>query len=316
MENKEIEALLEKYRKGSATDEEKALLESWYNQDTGGILSLTPVELEEDLRSIGDDLPLRRPVVRSLTRWRSVAAAAAILVICFSAYFYSRRGHDNAGSIQLFTRTAPAGKQQIRLPDGSQVWVNTGSKLTWPKTFNQNTREVFLEGEAYFDVIHNKALPFVIRTGNVTTTVLGTAFNIRQDFKNHTVTVTVARGKVGVTSGPRKLGVLLPDQQLSFNTESHEVSQQQVDASRVIAWHKIDLSFDNMTLADAALELGQHYHVRINFSNDRISRCRFTGATLTGEKLEDVLQAICEFNQATYQVLPDHSITISGKGCD
>lgn len=314
MENKEIEALLEKYRKGSATDAEKTLLESWYlQQDTSGIQSLSPTELEEDLASIGDDLPLRRTVVRRLNWWPRVAAAAAILVICFSGYFYWHRAHDNSDNAHLVTRTAPAGKKQISLPDGSQVWVNAGSKLTWPKTFNRNTREVYLEGEAYFDVKHNATLPFVIHTGNVTTTVLGTAFNIRQDLKHHTVTVTVERGKVGVTSGARTLGILLPDQQLSFNTDNRQVTQQRVDASQVIAWHKIDLSFDDMTLADVALQLEQHYHVKIRFAGDQIGRSRFTGATLTSEKLEDVLQAICEFNQATYQVLPDHSIIISGK---
>lgn len=314
MENKGIKALLEKYRKGSATDAEKALLESWYlQQDISGIQSLSPAELEEDLASIGDDLPLRRTVTRRLNWWPRVAAAAAILVICFSGYFYWHRGNDNSENAQLVARTAHAGKQQISLPDGSQVWVNAGSKLTWPKTFNQYTREVYLEGEAYFDVRHNATLPFVIHTGNVTTTVLGTAFNIRQDLNHHTVTVTVERGKVGVTSGARTLGILLPDQQLSFNTESHEVSQQKVDASGVIAWHKIDLSFDDKTLADVALQLEQHYQVKIRFAGDQIGRSRFTGATLNGEKLEDVLQAICEFNEATYRVLPDHSILISAK---
>ncbi|WP_183572927.1 FecR family protein [Mucilaginibacter sp. X5P1] len=313
MENQEIEALLKKYRKGSATAAEKALLESWYlQQDTDGIQSLSPGELEEDLISIGDDLPLKRAVVRRLNWWPRVAAA--ILIISFSGYFYWHHAHDNSGSARLVTHSAPAGKQQISLPDGSRVWVNTGSKLNWPGTFNKNIREVYLEGEAYFDVKHNAALPFVIHTGSVTTTVLGTAFNIRQDLKHHTVTVTVERGKVGVSNGTRRLGILLPDQQLSFNTDNRQVTQQRVDASLVIAWHKIDLNFDDMTLADVALQLEQHYHVRISFSNEQIGRSRFTGATLTGEKLEDVLQAICEFNQATYRVLPDHSIMISGKG--
>lgn len=317
MEDQEIQTLLEKYRLGTASEPEKALLEDWYLQrDIHAVSELSPLEFSEDLELIGKGLPLQR-LVRKINWLPRIAAAAAMLAIFLTVFLewpdMMHRPHPD----QLATLTVPAGqKKQIILADGSRIWVNSGSQFKYPEAFRGKTREVFLSGEAYFDIRHHDHQPFIIHTGRVITTVLGTAFNIKEDKTRHTVEVTVTRGKVSVASGGKLLGIITPDRQLSFNMDNKKAIEQPVDVNRVVAWQKIDLRFEDVSFADAASALEKRFHVKISFSNARLKNCRFTGATLNGEKLDDVLKTICDFNHAAYQREPDRSIIISGPGCD
>lgn len=276
---------------------------------------LSPQEFAEDLLLMREGLPLHQPV-RKLTLWRSVAALAAVLALFFAVYLSwpANRQHVNQKGL-LALKVSAGQKKQLRLPDGSRVWINEGSELKYPDAFTGGTREVFLSGEAYFDIQHDPAKPFIIHTGEVLTTVLGTAFNIREDKHTHLVEVTVRRGKVSVANGRRTLGVLTPNQQISFNTLSNRVIQQKVDAEQIVSWQKTDLRFEDVTFAEAAKQLSERFNVQISFRNEQIRSCRFTGASLTGEKLDEVLKRICDFNKASYQKLPDGSILIDGQGC-
>jgi ferric-dicitrate binding protein FerR (iron transport regulator) len=316
MENQEIESLLRKYREGTASEAEKALLESWYlSRDDNSIAELSPQEFSEDLLFIGNGLPLEENV-RKLYSWRSVAAVAAALALFFIGYLQWPAIQNRLHPATLTALTVPLGqKQQLTLADGSKVWVNAGSELKYPKTFNGKTREVYLTGEAYFDIQHDAARTFIIHTGKVATTVLGTAFNIREDRSAHTIQVTVTRGKVSVANGDKLLGVITPNQQISFNTLNQATVKQEVDAVQVVAWQKIDLKFEDVTFAEAAQRLEKRFNVKISFANDKLKNCRFTGASLNGDQLEKVLKAICDFNNASYQTRSDGNIIINGPGC-
>ncbi len=300
MENKEIETLLKKYQEGTASDEEKAVLESWYLQrDVNAITELSAWEFSEDLALIGEGLPLHQTVIR-INWWPRVAAVAAVLAIFFAGYlawpFLQNRLHPG----QLSALIVPQNKkEQIALADGSKVWVNSGSELKYPKQFNGKTREVYLSGEAYFDIQHDASKPFIIHTGNVITTVLGTAFDIKEDKSLHTIVVTVTRGKVSVANGPHRLGIITPNQQISFNVVSKQSVQTDVDAAQVIAWQKSNIYFDDITFADAAAQLQQKFKINISFKNDKLKNCRFTGTSLHGDNLEKILKVVCAFNNAT-----------------
>jgi ferric-dicitrate binding protein FerR (iron transport regulator) len=245
--------------------------------------------------------------------WRWSAAVAAAILIGFFMLFYNA----NQADIQLAILKTPVSVQKaITLADGSRVNINAGSELKYPQAFNGKTREVFLSGEGYFDIHHDAAKPFIIHTGKTVTTVLGTAFNIKEDKLNHTVVVTVTRGKVSVANGDHFLGVITPDQQLSFNTNDGHASKLYVDATKVIAWQKANLQFDDVTLEAAAKQLEQQFNVKITFANDRLKRCRFTGASPAGDNLHTVLTAICGFNNASFQINKDGTVLISGEGCN
>jgi transmembrane sensor len=317
MDNKEIEILLKKYREQQASEAEKALLESWYlSWESDAIKDINEQKFTADLLKIAEGLPLDM-AVRRINWWPKVASIAAVFALFSIGYLLWPLFKTPSHPLALSVLNAPAGKKQhITLADGSEVWLNEGSELRYPKTFNDKNRQVYLSGEGYFDIKHIADKSFIIHTGNVVTTVLGTAFNIKEDKKKHTFEITVTRGKVSVADGAKILGVITPNRQLKFNTVNHQTVQHVVDALQLVAWRKIELRFNDVTFEEAAKQLEQKFKVTIRFGNDRIKNCRFTGASLNGDKLVDVLKTICDFNNATFETQSNGNILINGEGCD
>jgi transmembrane sensor len=323
----DIEDILDRYLKGEASPGEIERVETWLNsnvtpgnewqqmdaKDRSQWLSA----LFDDIRSdagINDAKVVTMQPRRNL--WRRMATAAAMIAICFLVYHEWPIIHNRLYPVQLTTLNVPLNqKKQVTLADGSKIWVNSASQLKYPEAFAGKTREVYLSGEAYFDIKHDASRPFIIHTGKVITTVLGTAFNIKEDNTQHTVIVTVTRGKVSVANGKEPLGILTPNQQISFNTVNRQHVQKNVNAEQVIAWQE-DIHFDDITFADAVAQLQQRFNVKISFANEKVKNCRFTGTALKGEKVEKILNVLCAFNKATYQTKADGSIVIDGAGCD
>jgi transmembrane sensor len=328
MNHNNIEDLLDCYLKNETSAEENQLVEQWL-KDNGNAdpawQTLDPLNKHQWLSGvfaeIKDTINTNQPkveVIRSRKNlWYSIAAAAAVLMISLGFYLSWPLLGKRILPSDLTTIAVPDHqKKQITLADGSKVWLNAGSELRYPKTFNGKSREIYLSGEAYFDIQHDDSKPFLIHTGKVLTTVLGTAFNIKEDKNTHTIEVTVTRGKVSVADEGKLLGILTPNRQLSINLLNRIPTEKIVDAKAVIAWQDADILFDDITFADAAIQLQQHFHVKIAFSNARLKNCRFSGSTLDGDNLEKILKVICAFNHATWQTKPDGSILIDGPGCN
>ncbi|AMR32555.1 hypothetical protein A0256_14545 [Mucilaginibacter sp. PAMC 26640] len=328
MSRNKIAALLDRYLNGETTNEENELVKRWLEENSNTDPrwhDLDQLEKDKWLSSVFSEIKNtiheKEAKVVSLQQrerrfWRSIAAVAAALLISLTSYLYWPSLQSRLNPIELTSLQAPVNqKKEVTLTDGSRVWLNAGSELRYPKTFKGNAREVYLLGEAYFDVRHDASKPFIIHTGTVLTTVLGTAFNIKVDKNNHTIQVTVARGKVSVANGNKLLGVIIPNQQISFNTLKAESVQATVNANAIVAWQQSDLHFDDVSFEDAIAQLQKHFNVKINLSNAELKDCRFTGTSLNGEELDKILKVMCAFNNANYQIKPDGSIMIDGPGC-
>jgi transmembrane sensor len=327
MNSSRVEDLLDRYLKNRTTIEENKLVEQWV-EDNGNPnsewqqmnrsekdkwLSSVFVDIKSTVEHKGEKLIVIRPVKRL---WYKIASVAAALIIVSGLYLvWTRLDKDKASANTASISSIKNQEKQLILPDGSKVWLNSGSDLKISNKFNGNVREVYLSGEAYFDIAHNAAKPFIIYTGEVVTTVLGTAFNIKEDKNKQTIEVTVTRGKVSVADGTRMLGILVPNQQISFNTQNSKAIRSIVDSRTIAAWHQSEIHFDDIKLADAALELEKRFNVAIRFKNEKLKDCRFTGTALKGETLESILNVICAFNNATFQTGPDRTIIIDGPGC-
>lgn len=323
----DVEDMLDRYLKGEASPKEIERVETWLNHygnpgSEWGQMDKTMKDqwlagLFNEIQTsagINDSKVVMMKPRRIL--WRIIAAVAASVAIFFTIYFERPAVQNTSHAGELTSLNVPVNqKKQVNLADGSKIWVNSMSELKYPKTFSK-TREVYLSGEAYFDVQHDASRPFVIHTGKVVITVLGTAFNIKEDNMQHTVIVTVTRGKVSVANGNQSLGVITPNQQISVNEVSHQHMQKDVDAKMAIAWLENDIHFEDITFADAARQLEQRFKVRISFANDRVKNCRFTGSVSKEDKLYKMLKVICAFNNATYQTKADGSIVIDGRGCN
>jgi len=328
MDRNILETLFDRYLKGETSPQENELIENWLEKNNNPhsqwqLFSQNQKDqwLKDVFGQIQNDTQVNEPktVVKPKLKqlWLRIGATAAVLTICFSMYLGWPLLLNRLHPVKLgILKVAANQKKAFTLADGSRVWINAGSELRYPKAFTGKKREVYLSGEAYFDIHHDVSKPFIIHTGNLSTTVLGTAFNIKEDKNKHTIQVTVTRGKVSVADGQRLLGVLIPNQQIRFNTLNAEAFQSNVNANEVISWKQNDLHFEDVSFVQAIAQLEQHFNVKITISNPKLKNCRFTGTSLNGEDLNKILKVMCAFNNATYQTKPDGSILIDGDGCN
>jgi transmembrane sensor len=249
--------------------------------------------------------------------WVRMAAAAAVIVVAGIIIF--RLLPSRSGGQQQAKNNTPAIEKNLNryltLPDGSKVLLHAGSELQYPPAFNGSTREVTLTGEAFFDVAHNATLPFIIHSGNIKTTVLGTAFNIKAWPAETEVTVTVTRGKVKVENETGVLGIITPDQQLSINTQNKQSKQQAVNAEQEISWKNQEYTMDNVTLDEAITELQVRYGIIIETGpNENTGNCRFTASFKQNESLDYVLNVMCRIYQASWKKVDD-KIVITNINC-
>ena len=258
-------------------------------------------------------IPLtRRP--RRILRY----AAAAILLLAASSgayWLYTRESpapvvaSNNIGNRQLLNK-----KQVIHLPDGSTVILNANSKLDFPKTFSRATRDVYLTGEAYFDVTHRAGQPFLVHTGKITTRVLGTAFDVRAYPADDSIRITVTQGKVQVLKDDiHSMGMLTANQQISYSKLSEAYAKiKQVDVTPVIAWKPREINFDDVTMQQAATELEQRFHVEIVFAKPALKDYRLTATFYEDDTLNEILTVICTVSYSNFTI-QDNKITIDGK---
>ena len=262
------------------------------------------------------------PVNRPVRRYRHWYAAAALLIITLAIWSLVVDGSNPEPSIakteKKILEPAPEtnGKRYIRLQDGSTVLLNEGSQLDYPAGFANNKREVTLSGEAYFDIRPDAKRPFIVHTGKINTTVLGTAFNIKAYPEQKQITVTVTRGKVKVGDNKKTFGVIVPNESIAVNTEINSFRLERVNADEALTWKKQYLVLDDISLEEAAVLIGNRYHVNISFSKEALENCRISATFLNNENLEQVLTVVTGVVDADYTLQPNDEVIISGEGCE
>lgn len=249
--------------------------------------------------------------------WLAIAASLSALLIIGAAAFFTLRSTDNVIESLPATASTTHQKSFIRLPDGSTVVLNAGSFLNYPQSFEgEKHRIVNLKGEGFFDIKHDPAHPFKVISGNVVTTVLGTAFNIKASPNEKEVTVTVSRGKVEVSADKKLVGVLTKDQRVTIKN-GLAYKPETVLPREATAWMEKEIVFDDVTLTDALAELEDRFNVTIKLMNERASECRFTGSFVHEENIEQILLVISEFNNVTMQRNAETGeYEITGAGCN
>ena len=328
MDKKYFIELLNKYLKQEATEEECDFLLSHYNlfdQEPKILDSLTNekrLELKSEIDyNIRNIISTENNLIKnnhSLSRkiWISIASAAAILFIVFAGnlYFTDQKHLNKSSVISRFSRVKE--NRLIQLPDGSTVIVSPGSKLNYPSSFDGLAkREVYLDGQAYFDVKHNPSKPFIIYTGKLKTVVLGTAFEINAWSDESDIRVTVSRGKVKVQDeNNRVLKIISPNQQITYNTLNENIIQKEVNLPEYLAWKDHDLLLSDVTISEASALLEDRFQVKILIGDDHLKSKRFTTTVLKGERIETILNSITEFNDAKFTYDIDKSeVLISSK---
>ena len=278
-----------------------------------------------DNAMIVDDKSNFAKKIKPFLKWSIATAAVLIgLAVClpyFKNNFLDKGDHYNEIIAKRGTKT------KIILPDGSQVWLNSDSKLSYGARFNDTIREVSLEGEAYFDVIKDQKRPFVVMTNALNIRVLGTAFNIKSYAKDATIETTLIRGMIEVRKNNEPATtkiVLTPNEKLIYNKSEallvrpnneqntigkklealsvSTLSKNIPDSSRVeTAWIYGRLVFDGDSFVTLAEKMERWYDIKITIQNQSISKNRFSGV-FEKENVEEAFKALQLITMFKYDI--------------
>ena len=243
--------------------------------------------------------------------WRYAAVVAIIIAVgCISYWQGEVNVKDTFADISV---EAPLGsKTKLYLPDGTLVWLNAGSRMTYSQGFGVDNRKVELEGEGYFEVKRNEKIPFFVKTKDLQLQVLGTKFNFRDYPEDDEVVVSLLEGKVGLNNLLReeKEAVLSPDERAVLNKANGLLTVESVTASNASQWTDGYLFFDEELLPDIAKELERSYNVKIHIANDSLKTFRFYGNFVRREQnIQEVLEALASTEKMQYKI-EERNITI------
>mgnify|MGYP000009584835 FL=1 len=204
--------------------------------------------------------------------------------------------------VSMQTVSTPRKKEfKLTLSDGTEVWLNAESQLSYPSRFKGNERIVHLQGEAYFKVAHDKQHPFIVYTENLHTQVLGTEFNIR-NYPSSEALVTLINGQVKVKNRQNNLSKLLaPGEQACLNKEG-DFSISHIDADEYVEWKDGYFYFDNKPLVEIMRDLGRWYNVDIIFIHPSDKNIRLHFLTKRHETLEQAITLLNSLNKVKASV--------------
>lgn len=326
------------------------LLSVWWSgkNDTSETVQATPEDhfqyiIQKASEQSTQDIPMETESNRLISKhfsWIHYAVAASFIgVISFSIYFFTTGPSTDelAGTIaQENEIVAKKGtKSKLLLPDGTQVWLNSDTKLVYKSDFNDSLREVSLEGEAYFDVVKNPKKPFIVHTSGISIRVLGTAFNVKSYPQESFIEATLVRGLIEVerNSEPHASKILLrPNEKLTYSkplnkidgvekvgklnaitsapvatlkAQSIEISsipRNITDSTRLeTSWVYGKLLFEGDSFRDLAQKMERWFNVKISFKNNKVAGYRFRGV-FADENIEEALNALEMTNPFKYTI--------------
>ncbi len=259
---------------------------------------------QESVRPVVRPLPSSGRILTLITRAAAILLLPVLSILLYKIGIDNVRYSENLNDIQI---ESPAGfRMNITLGDGTQVWLNNGSKLRYPYQFKGNSRRVFLTGEAYFKVEHSDRIPFIVETADLEVKATGTSFNVNAYPDEDFTETTLVEGSITVydRSRNRKIKDMFPNEYLKFDAEKN-VSELKSDEpiDKYISWKDGILIFKNDSVTEIARKLSQWYNVDVRISDERVNKFTFT-ATFYGETLSQVLELLSLPSPVNYKLTP------------
>ena len=327
---KEIEHIISKSIVGELTLEEKDKLEDWilnhpdnikdykaytelWNKSKELVLS-DSIDVEASLVNTKRRIKLFRSNRRRSTSLIQVAAVI-ILSVTFSILFNyfiqkEKKIESQEQAVYQEIKVAYGTQTEVILADGTNVWLNSGSTLRFPNSFqNTNERRVVLNGEGFFDVTKNDAKPFIVNTSKLDVQVFGTSFNVSAYDDYSTMTVALVEGKISLkkqySSEVKELIVLNPNEVVEYNMNEKKLyhSADNNYMQKYIAWKEGQIVFYGDPIDRVIKRLEKWYNVDINITDNALQNYSFT-ATFVDESLEQVLRLLCLSSQMQYKITP------------
>ena len=228
-------------------------------------------------------------------RWLKVFVKyAAIIIVAFIAGNMIKLFTPAEKEIRYSEIRAPHGQMsKVVLPDGTRIWLNSGTTIRYPDRFTAEKREVAISGEAYFEVARMPKNPFTVKTSNLQVEVTGTSFNVSAYKDDPTTSVTLVEGKVELKDNNGKTIARLNPGQLAVKSKNNSnVNIKDVETSFYKAWIDGRIFFDDQPLDQIATKLERWFNVDIEFATERLKNYKFTGTILKNKPLDQIMQAL------------------------
>lgn len=252
-------------------------------------------------------LPSAKHITLKKNLFRSVLKYAAVFILAFSlgslSLYFLNKSERRELSSTYNTIIVPYGERsQISLYDGTKVWLNSGTKLRYPVVFSRNTREVFIEGEAYFDVAKDTKHPFEVSAGQLKVLVLGTRFNICAYPEENEFSATLDEGSVNAVNTTNGKAIKLnPGEQVVLNLETNGLKKLSVQTELYTSWKENLLKFEDAPFSDVIKKMERWYDVKIVVDPEINTKERYT-MTIKTESLREMLQLVARTTKMNYDI--------------
>ena len=301
--------LLLKYIEGDCTDSEKVEITKWLDSDSENMKEFLVLRKLHDI-TIWQSIPVSKSKqhfnkkVFSLP-WKPIytevikIAAVLIFALLISQVFFQKSIEN---PIVMQTLHVPEGQRaEIVLADGTNVWLNAKTTLTFPTQFTDECREVRLDGEGFFDVTPNKSSPFIVKTEKFDIKVLGAKFNLMAYSGNKIFELGLLEGSVELLKPNTSKGALLKPNERIF-LEGNQLVKSTLTNLNHFLWKEGIISFDDESFPEMINKLELYFDLRIKIENDKILNYKCTGKFRTKDGVEHILQVLQLRNNFSYKI--------------
>ncbi len=325
---KEIESSLIKYLSQKADEGEERTIKEWMEQssenkrsfeayqklwnDSNKLMIPKKIDVEAALQKSKKQIPQFRKKTRRLAYWPQVAAVLVLSIVISSVFtFLVKPNFNNHEQVIYQEIKAAYGTQtKLQLPDGTAVWLNAGSQLSFPISFkNLDERKVTLIGEGFFEVTKNTQQPFVVSTSKLDIKVLGTSFNVNAYENENNITIALKEGKVSLEQqrkgGNQEILNMNPSEVASYDIRNNKIIHStETDLNRYIAWKDGLIVFFDDPMGRVISRLENWYNVEIEVNDQKLLEEHITG-TFNDNSLDQVLHLLSLMSPIDYQYITD-----------
>ena len=325
------EDIINKYLTGQCSEEELVEVNAWMKESEENARQLFRMEeiyhlgkfnqyadrqqmarAEKQLYKKLDEEKRKQNKILRMHRWMKYAAMIAVILVIGggSGYWLYQNGNNQ----HMMVAVANEGiVKEINLPDGTKVWLNNSATLKYPREFSEKARNVYLDGEAYFEVTKNRHKPFTVQSDAMRVRVLGTTFNFKCDKNYRIAEVTLIEGEIEV-KGNKEEGqiILAPGQRAELNKNNGRLTVKQVDAKMDAVWHDNLIPFQKADIFTISKALERFYDIKIILSPDMRADKTYSGVLKKKSTIESVLKSLQNSISIDYKIV-GNNIFISPK---
>ena len=319
MDKQKFSILIEKFKRGECSPGEKELLENylesfqvnpgeWIESEMGNqrmieekIYSQIMKHIDKEKKSYFKEIYFSPALLKR-------AASIILFFILVSGILYvSGVFEQKTGSVVWNEKVTSAGEKSIiTLSDGSIITLNADTKLKYPEQFNSSIREVYLEGEAYFEVHHNNSKPFIVHSENISTTVLGTKFDVSAYPEKKNISVSLLVGKVKVSREEKReiseIAVLKPKEQLIYDKKNNVSSFEPFDSLEAVGWKDNIYKFENEPLGEVFSQLESAYGIKFKLTDLSVLEQKIT-IKFEKDSIQTIVEVIKSLTGLDYKII-------------